>query len=109
MSLEKTVIENIKRIRKEEGISQERLAAYSNTSTSYIGLMETYRNIPKLSTIEKIAEGLDVPPITLFEEHNDEKSNSNIKKPTKTELAEQLKKNILADVNSQIDDFLDKI
>ena len=109
MSLEKTVIENIKRIRKEKGISQERLAAYSNTSTSYIGLMETYRNIPKLSTIEKIAEGLDVPPITLFEEHKDENAKSSSKELSKTELAEQFKKNILSDLNSQIDDFLDKI
>ena len=55
MSLERTVIDNIKRIRKEKHISQERLAEYCETSVSYIGLMETYRNIPKLSTIERIS------------------------------------------------------
>lgn len=58
MSLEKTVIDNIKRIRKEKGISQEKLAEACNTATSYIGLMEIYKNIPKLSTIEKIAENI---------------------------------------------------
>jgi len=67
MSLERLVIDNIKRIRKEKGISQEKLAEACNTATSYIGLMEIYRNVPKLSTIEKIAEALGVDPLELFE------------------------------------------
>ena len=61
------VIDNIKRIRKEKGISQEKLADACNTATSYIGLMEIYRNIPKLSTIERIADALGVDPLELFE------------------------------------------
>jgi transcriptional regulator with XRE-family HTH domain len=70
MSLEKLVIDNIKRIRKEKGISQEKLAEACNTATSYIGLMEIYRNVPKLSTIERIAEALDVDPLELFEQND---------------------------------------
>ncbi|MDR1030430.1 MAG: helix-turn-helix domain-containing protein, partial [Treponema sp.] len=38
MSLEKLVIDNIKRIRKEKKITQEKLAEACNTATSYIGL-----------------------------------------------------------------------
>ena len=64
--LEKTVIDNIRRIRQEKGISQLRLSIFCGTSASYIGLMETYKNIPKLSTIERIAEALDVPVLELF-------------------------------------------
>ena len=64
--LEKTVIDNIRRIRQEKGISQLRLSIFCGTSASYIGLMETYKNIPKLSTIERIAEALNVPVIELF-------------------------------------------
>ena len=67
MSLEKTVIDNIKRIRKEKGITQEQLAEACNTATSYIGLMEIYKNVPKLSTIERIAAALDVEPQLLFQ------------------------------------------
>jgi transcriptional regulator with XRE-family HTH domain len=70
MSLERLVIDNIKRIRKEKRISQEKLAEACNTATSYIGLMEIYRNIPKLSTIEKIAAALDVDPLVLFHNKN---------------------------------------
>ena len=66
MDLEKTVIDNIKRIRKEKGITQEQLAEACNTATSYIGLMEIYKNVPKLSTIEKIAHDLQVEPQVLF-------------------------------------------
>ena len=66
MYLGKLVIDNIKRIRKEKGFSQEKLAEACNTATSYIGLMEIYKNIPKLSTIEKIAKALDVDPLVFF-------------------------------------------
>ncbi len=68
MSLEHLVIDNIRRIRKEKGITQEKLAEYCGTSASYIGLMETYKNVPKLSTIERIAEALNVPVQVMFAE-----------------------------------------
>jgi transcriptional regulator with XRE-family HTH domain len=68
MYLEQLVIDNIKRIRKEKGISQEKLAEACNTATSYIGLMEIYKNVPKLSTIEKIAAALNVDPLDLFKD-----------------------------------------
>ena len=67
MNLERLVIDNIKRIRKEKGITQEKLAEACNTATSYIGLMEIYRNVPKLATIERIAEAMDVDPLVFFE------------------------------------------
>jgi transcriptional regulator with XRE-family HTH domain len=70
MYLERLVIDNIKRIRKEKGVSQEKLAEACNTATSYIGLMEIYKNVPKLSTIERIAGALDVDPLELFKDKN---------------------------------------
>jgi transcriptional regulator with XRE-family HTH domain len=70
MYLERLVIDNIKRIRKEKGISQEKLAEACNTATSYIGLMEIYRNIPKLSTIERIAGALGIDPLMLFQDRD---------------------------------------
>ncbi|MFP3090092.1 helix-turn-helix domain-containing protein [Treponema sp. TIM-1] len=68
MYLERLVIDNIKRIRKQKGMSQEKLAEACNTATSYIGLMETYKNVPKLSTIERIAKALDVDPLLFFQD-----------------------------------------
>jgi len=96
--LERLVIDNIKRIRKERGISQEKLAESCNTATSYIGLMEIYRNVPKLSTIERIADALDVDPLEFFAENG----NS----PDQHELRIQRQKNAIL---SLIEKELDKI
>jgi transcriptional regulator with XRE-family HTH domain len=85
MTLDRLVIDNIKRIRKEKGISQEKLADACNTATSYIGLMEIYRNVPKLSTIERIAEALGVDPLALFErtgQYPEDKKMELLKKKT---------------------------
>lgn len=68
MDLERLVIDNIRRIRKQKHISQEKLAEFCGTSASYIGLMETYKNVPKLSTIQRIAEALNVPVSLIFDE-----------------------------------------
>ncbi|MCL1813559.1 MAG: helix-turn-helix domain-containing protein [Treponema sp.] len=99
MYLERLVINNIKRIRKEKGISQEKLAEACNTATSYIGLMEIYKNVPKLSTIEKIANALDVDPLELFKEKN--------KFPLEQELEIQnRKKSILLLIEKELDTIL---
>lgn len=94
MSLEKTVIDNIKRIRKEKGITQEQLAEACNTATSYIGLMEIYRNVPKLSTIERIAAALGVDPQILFQKDDlDSKSEKKI---------EAIKNNVMRSVEKEL-------
>lgn len=94
MSLEKIVIDNIKRVRKEKGITQEQLAEACNTATSYIGLMEIYRNVPKLSTIEKIATALDVEPQVLFQKPD---LDSNTKKKIET-----IKNNVMRSIEKEL-------
>ncbi|MDD6929244.1 MAG: helix-turn-helix transcriptional regulator [Treponema sp.] len=94
MNLEITVINNIKRIRKEKGITQEQLAEACNTATSYIGLMEIYKNIPKLSTIEKIATALGVEPQVLFQKI--ENNSDNEKK------IESIKNNVIASIDKEL-------
>lgn len=94
MNLERTVIDNIKRIRKEKGITQEQLAEACNTATSYIGLMEIYKNIPKLSTIEKIATALGVEPQVLFQKI--ENNSDNEKK------IESIKNNVIASIDKEL-------
>jgi len=99
MYLERLVIDNIKRIRREKGISQEKLAEACNTATSYIGLMEIYKNVPKLSTIERIAKALDVDPLALFQDKN--------KIPLEQEIEiQKIKKNILFCIENEIDGIL---
>ncbi|MDR1047699.1 MAG: helix-turn-helix domain-containing protein [Treponema sp.] len=96
MDLERLVIDNIKRIRKEKGISQEKLAEACNTATSYIGLMEIYRNVPKLSTIQRIAEALGVDPLVLFQDLNRPPEE-------KGRIFRQKKQDILAVLDRELD------
>jgi transcriptional regulator with XRE-family HTH domain len=99
MYLERLVIDNIKRIRKEKGVSQEKLAEACNTATSYIGLMEIYKNVPKLSTIERIANALDVDPLEFFRDIN--------KFPIELELKIQSqKRSILLLFEKELDNIL---
>lgn len=106
--LEKTVIDNIRRIRREKGISQEKLAIFSDTSASYIGLMETYKNIPKLSTIEKIAQSLNVEPIEFFRETGSSRQNLESEEvlKIKSEKKEKIKGQIINYIESGLDDIL---
>lgn len=101
MGLERLVIDNIKRIRKEKGISQEKLAEACNTATSYIGLMEIYRNVPKLSTIERIAGALGVDPLVFFESRD----RSTLEQE---EVLQRKKQAILAALGSELDKILRK-
>lgn len=104
MNLENLVIDNIRRIRKEKGITQEKLAEYCGTSASYIGLMETYKNIPKLATIERIAEALNVPAKILFNENETELRTDT--EAQKVALRERIKKEIMKSVEACIDEAL---
>ena len=102
MTLERLVIDNIKRIRKETEISQEKLTEACNTATSYIGLMEIYRNVPKLSTIERIAKALDVDPLLFFQDKD--------KLFLEQEVDIQKKKKaILSRIEKELDNFLRSI
>ena len=98
MSLERVVIDNIKRIRKEKGITQEQLAEACNTATSYIGLMEIYKNVPKISTVERIAAALGVNPVVLFQQPTLPDNIENI--------IDDIKKDIMLSVEKELDKSL---
>lgn len=104
MDIEHLVIDNIRRIRKEKGITQERLAEACGTSASYIGLMETYKNIPKLSTIERIANVLNVPVQNLFLNEDDAHPIT-----ISQEIKDNIKKELLSTMSDKIDELLKMI
>ena len=53
MALQQIFISNLKRIRKEKRITQEKLAELCDTDTCYIGQIETLRRFPSIHFIEK--------------------------------------------------------
>ncbi len=59
---------NIRRIRVEQGLSQERLAYDSGVDRSYLGGMERGAENPTVDVLDRIAATLRVPLCDFFEE-----------------------------------------
>lgn len=58
--------ENMKRLRKQQGLTQEQLSEKSNLHRTYIGGIEQGRINVSLKNIEKIADALSVNPAFFF-------------------------------------------
>lgn len=63
--------ENIKRIRKEKGLTQKELADKCNLSRSYLADVERNRYNPSLDTLIVIAKNLDIKVSTLLGENEE--------------------------------------
>jgi transcriptional regulator with XRE-family HTH domain len=57
---------NIKKYRSALGFSQAKLAEKVNTSTNYIGLLETKRKFPSPKMMERLALALGIDTTELF-------------------------------------------
>jgi transcriptional regulator with XRE-family HTH domain len=66
MELQQIFMNNMKKYRKEKGLTQERLAELCGTDPAYIGQLETGRRCPSMVYIEKIAAALKIAPYLLL-------------------------------------------
>jgi transcriptional regulator with XRE-family HTH domain len=66
MGLKENFVQNLKKFRKMQGISQARLAVLCDTDLSYIGQIEMGKRFPSIKLIEKIALVLDLEAYRLF-------------------------------------------
>jgi len=66
MGLKENFVQNLKKFRKIEGISQAKLAKLCDTDLSYIGQIEMGKRFPSIKLIEKIAAALNVEAYRLF-------------------------------------------
>jgi transcriptional regulator with XRE-family HTH domain len=108
MTLQQIFISNLKKIRKERGVSQMTLSEMCDSNFNYIGQIEMGRRIPSFEKIEKIAAALEIPSHTLFtcepEEKKEEKKlktrdylqriPANIKKEIISKMTAGIKNNI---------------
>ena len=70
---EKNIGKNIREVRNERGLSQEKLAERCNISNTTLSMYENSKKIPSLSTIAKIAKSLGVSIERLY--YGDENSS----------------------------------
>lgn len=64
--------ENLKKFRKDKGLSQEKLAEISGLHRTYISGLELGNRNASLATIEKISFALKIPPAEFFIERENE-------------------------------------
>ena len=76
-----TVGENLKKIRKEKGLTQKELGKLCGMSEAQIGQYENGLRNPKMETLEKIANALDISYFELLDISETTKE-SNIQKIT---------------------------
>ena len=66
MGLKQNFVQNLKKFRKIQGISQAKLAVLCDTDLSYIGQIEMGKRFPSIKLIEKMAVVLDIEAYRLF-------------------------------------------
>ena len=112
MKLQQVFISNLKKIRKEKGISQMKLSELCDTTSNYIGQIEMGRRIPSFDKIEQIANALGIHSFELFIFNTDEKIEKKPKtKDYLTKMPNQVKKeiisNLLFEIKNNINTSLD--
>jgi transcriptional regulator with XRE-family HTH domain len=65
-NIREILAKNMKAYRNALGLSQARLAEKVNTSTHYIGMIETKNNFPSPEMLERIAVSLGIDTLDLF-------------------------------------------
>ncbi|MDR1211057.1 MAG: helix-turn-helix domain-containing protein [Spirochaetaceae bacterium] len=66
MDLERLFIFNLKKWRKNRGLSQKTLAERCDASHSYIRQIESGKGYPSFAFIKKLADALNIEPYLLF-------------------------------------------
>jgi transcriptional regulator with XRE-family HTH domain len=111
MDLKQIFVMNLKRFRKEEGLSQEALARRCNASANHIGQIEMGRRFPSVDMLERIACALNVAPYRLFKDENSEEDEDDQEKKAfltslPDRIRKELKKQLLEAISVDIDKTL---
>jgi transcriptional regulator with XRE-family HTH domain len=104
MDLNQLFILNVKKWRKNRGLSQKSLAERCNAAHTYIRQIESGIGHPSFAFIVKLAEALDIDAYLLFYDETAAKG----KKPSQMEHLAAIKSEILARVAAGIDTVIDE-
>jgi transcriptional regulator with XRE-family HTH domain len=106
MTLQQIFIVNLRKFRKNRGLSQMSLSQKCDTTSNYIGQIEMGRRIPSFEKIEKIAAALDVASYRLFMPENDETIRE--KEPDTEEFLKNFPNKVKKEIISRLTKALNK-
>jgi transcriptional regulator with XRE-family HTH domain len=67
MALRRTLARNLKRLRRERGLTQEELADLAGLNRNYVGTIERQENAASVDTLEALADALQIKAAQLLE------------------------------------------
>ena len=103
MTIQELFISNLKAYRKLRSLSQTKLAGLCDSSTGYMGEIESGKRFPSVSMIERIANALEIESWNLFKNEP-----INISDPNQSaRLAPTQKNEIMKMVNSALSKILE--
>ena len=105
MDLTHLFVRNLKKWRKNMGLSQKALAERCNAAHSYIRQIESGKGHPSFAFIEKLAYALDIEPYKLFYDDTEVKTVI----PITQENIETIKREFLEKMTSEFDIIIDKL
>lgn len=70
MRLREIVARNLRRLRREKGVSQEELADRAGLNRNYPGLLEREQYAATVDVLEKLAVALEVDPVEFFRQNS---------------------------------------
>ena len=68
MALRRTLARNLKRLRRERGLTQEELADLAGLNRNYVGMIERQENAATVDTLEALADALQIKAAQLLEQ-----------------------------------------
>jgi transcriptional regulator with XRE-family HTH domain len=68
MTLRRILARNLKRLRRERGLSQEELADLAGLNRNYVGMIERQENAASVDTLEALAQALQIKATQLLEQ-----------------------------------------
>ena len=108
MTLKDIFIKNLKKFRKDEGLSQMKLAEYCNTSPGYIAEIEMGRKFPSTEMIERIAQALRIEPYRLFKSQTETGDDSDAEKAyplLPKAMKDEMQNQIITSINEIFDKY----
>ena len=68
MTLRRTLARNLKRLRRERGLTQEELADLAGLNRNYVRMIERQENAATVDTLEALADALQIKAAQLLEQ-----------------------------------------
>ena len=107
MELSRLFVQNLKKWRKEKGLSQKMLAERCEAAHSYIRQIESGKGHPSFVFLEKLANAMNIEPYQLL--YDEARAAKEISKQSKSTIVESIKSEFLEKMSNEFDSVIERL